>query len=177
MKRIWTVPNILSMFRIVCVALMIGAFCAGKLIVAMTIFIVAILTDLVDGFIARRYNQITDLGKLLDPLADKLLVLSALVAFYALRILPLWVVAIAIAKEVVMIVGAAFCLKKKDIVVFSNLFGKIAATVFYLAIILTFLHQYVAPWHMVAMVVALVMSILAMVQYGIITLMRTRGRA
>lgn len=145
--------------------------------VAMVVFIIAILTDLVDGYIARHFNQITNLGKLLDPLADKLLVLSALVAFYALDILPLWVVAIAIVKELIMVIGSLFFLKKKDVVVFSNLFGKIAATVFYLAIILTFLYQYVAPVHMIVMIVALVMSVAAMVQYGIITLRRIYGKA
>ena len=177
MDRIWTVPNILSMFRILCVAVMIGAFCAENIMVAMVVFIIAILTYLVDGYIARHFNQITNLGKLLDPLADKLLVLSALVAFYALDILPLWVVAIAIVKELIMVIGSLFFLKKKDVVVFSNLFGKIAATVFYLAIILTFLYQYVAPVHMIVMIVALVMSVAAMVQYGIITLRRIYGKA
>ncbi|MBG0765146.1 MAG: CDP-diacylglycerol--glycerol-3-phosphate 3-phosphatidyltransferase [Tissierellales bacterium] len=72
--------------------------------ISLVVFIIASLTDTLDGYIARHYNQITNLGKFLDPLADKLLVISALVSFTYVNILSPWVVIIVIGREL-MITG------------------------------------------------------------------------
>ena len=72
---------------------------AGATYVALAIFIVASLTDFVDGYIARHYDQTTDFGKFMDPLADKVLVLSAMLWFCQAGRLPAWAVAIVVARE------------------------------------------------------------------------------
>ena len=72
---------------------------AGATYVALAIFIVASLTDFVDGYIARHYNQVTDFGKFMDPLADKILVLSSMLWFCQVGRLPAWAVAIVVARE------------------------------------------------------------------------------
>ena len=72
---------------------------AGATYVALAIFIVASLTDFVDGYIARHYNQTTDFGKFMDPLADKILVLSSMLWFCQVGRLPAWAVAIVVARE------------------------------------------------------------------------------
>ena len=68
-------------------------------LVALIIFIVASVTDFVDGYVARHYNQVTDFGKFMDPLADKVLVLSAMICFCAMGRFPAWALVIVIARE------------------------------------------------------------------------------
>ena len=72
---------------------------AGAAYVALAIFIVASLTDFVDGYIARHYNQVTDFGKFMDPLADKILVMAAMIWFVACWRLPVWALVIVVARE------------------------------------------------------------------------------
>ncbi len=72
---------------------------AGNNIAALAVFIAASLTDLLDGYIARHYDQVTDFGKFADPLADKVLVLTAMICFCAMGRMPAWAVVIVIARE------------------------------------------------------------------------------
>lgn len=72
---------------------------AGNNIVALIIFIVASVTDFADGYIARHYNQVTDFGKFMDPLADKVLVLTSMICFCAMGRFPAWALVIVMARE------------------------------------------------------------------------------
>ena len=72
---------------------------AGNNIVALVIFIVASVTDFVDGYVARHYNQVTDFGKFMDPLADKVLVLTSMICFCAMGRFPAWALVIVMARE------------------------------------------------------------------------------
>ena len=96
-------PNKLTMLRIILVPFFVlfmtlGDSAAFKLI-ALVIFVVASLTDMLDGKIARKYNLVTNFGKLMDPLADKVLVMSAMICFVALKITPAWIVIVILARE------------------------------------------------------------------------------
>ena len=96
-------PNKLTMLRIILVPFFVlfmtlGDSAAFKLI-ALVIFVVASLTDMLDGKIARKYNLVTNFGKLMDPLADKVLVMSAMICFVALNITPAWIVIVILARE------------------------------------------------------------------------------
>lgn len=71
-KQIWSIPNLLSMFRILLIPLMVALYWKGRTIAALIVFGVSAASDIADGQIARRFNMVTDLGKMLDPLADKL---------------------------------------------------------------------------------------------------------
>ena len=71
-KQIWSIPNLLSFFRILLIPVMVTLYVKGRTIAALVVFGVSALSDIVDGQIARRCNMVTDLGKMLDPLADKL---------------------------------------------------------------------------------------------------------
>ncbi|MDR0805093.1 MAG: CDP-diacylglycerol--glycerol-3-phosphate 3-phosphatidyltransferase, partial [Oscillospiraceae bacterium] len=93
------VPNILTMARIVAVAGFIPCLMNGYYLAALIIFALASVTDFLDGYIARKYKLVTNLGKFLDPLADKILVISALVCFVELGLTAAWAVCIIIIRE------------------------------------------------------------------------------
>ncbi|HJD13075.1 MAG TPA: CDP-diacylglycerol--glycerol-3-phosphate 3-phosphatidyltransferase [Candidatus Ruminococcus avistercoris] len=121
-------PNKLTLFRVVMIPFFVvfmlapigGA--AAKWI-ALAIFIIASLTDALDGYLARRDNLITDFGKFMDPLADKLLVCSALICLVELDKIPCWVVIIIIAREFI-ISGFRLIAADNGVVIAASYWGK-----------------------------------------------------
>lgn len=96
------IPNLLSLFRILLVPLLVAVLLTkfeGKEFVGLGVFLLASFTDFLDGFIARRKKQVTRLGKLLDPAADKLLTSAAFISLVELDLAPAWMVVIIIARE------------------------------------------------------------------------------
>ncbi len=125
-------PNKLTVLRVCLipfflVALMVEAIPYGKWI-AVGIFIIASLTDMLDGKIARKYNLITNFGKFMDPLADKLLVCSAMIALIELDRIPAWVVIIIIAREFI-ISGFRLVASDNGIVIAAGWWGKVKTVV------------------------------------------------
>ena len=120
-------PNKLTLLRV----LLIPFFVAFLLVpgipygnyIAVAIFIIASLTDLLDGKIARKYNLVTNFGKFMDPLADKLLVCSALICLIQLELIPAWVVIIIIAREFI-ISGFRLVASDNGVVIAASYWGK-----------------------------------------------------
>ena len=169
-ENIWNVPNLLTMLRMVGVAVFIALFAAGKTTAAMVVFILAACTDALDGYIARKYHLITSFGKLMDPLADKLMTLSALVCLTVKGLVPVWLLAIVGAKECFMVIGGFLVLRKKNMVVQADYIGKAATVTFIAAIVATFLHEYTAPWDFALQCGAVILAIAAMIFYVIDTI-------
>ena len=96
---------------------------AGHLWVALAVFILASITDFVDGYVARHYNQVTDFGKFMDPLADKILVTAALVYFIPLGLAPAWVVILILAREF-LVTSLRLIAAGKGIVIAADKWGK-----------------------------------------------------
>jgi CDP-diacylglycerol--glycerol-3-phosphate 3-phosphatidyltransferase len=94
-------PNLLTLFRIFLVPLLVAALVQQNLSVffALSVFLAAALTDLLDGYLARRWKQVTTVGTLLDPVADKLLISAALISLVEIRLLPGWLVILIISRE------------------------------------------------------------------------------
>jgi CDP-diacylglycerol--glycerol-3-phosphate 3-phosphatidyltransferase len=100
-----TIPNIITTIRIILIPIFLVILLTemeGKEIIGFVIFVLASISDALDGYIARKYNQITSLGKFLDPLADKLLVAAALLALVYLQVVETWVAAIIILREIII---------------------------------------------------------------------------
>jgi cardiolipin synthase len=103
--------------------------------IAVLIFVLAGLTDVLDGFIARKYNLITRLGIVLDPLADKLMLLTVLISITLKNQIPFWIIAVVATKETLLILGAINLFSDHDIVVPANKVGKLSTIAFYIAIL------------------------------------------
>jgi CDP-diacylglycerol--glycerol-3-phosphate 3-phosphatidyltransferase len=106
--------------------------------VALAIFIIAGLTDVADGFIARKRNQVTDFGKFMDPLADKILTFAAMLWFVEIGLMPAWLVLIVIVREF-MVTGLRLVAAAKDNVVVASVFGKLKTFVTIMCLIAMFL--------------------------------------
>lgn len=133
------IPNILTIIRFILIPFIFTSVINKHFLAALIIFTVSALTDVLDGFIARKFNYITDIGKLLDPLADKLTQISLLLSLAILGILPWWIFAIVFIKELVMVISASVLYSKDDVVVYSKWYGKLATVLFYLAIVCSLL--------------------------------------
>lgn len=122
-------PNVLSLFRIGLIPVVAYLFYIGEIISATLLFIVACLTDILDGYIARKFDMITDLGKILDPLADKgmQITIIASMAFFV-DLMPWQVVLFIFIKELALCLGGAVLYNSKVIIV-SNWWGKAATVV------------------------------------------------
>ena len=138
------VPNILTIIRFLLIPFIIYFLAINQYIVGVILFIISGITDVVDGAIARKFNFITDFGKLMDPLADKLTQISVLATLMIKELIPVWILAIVIAKEAVMIAGASF-LYGRDVVVSSKWFGKLATVLFFIAIVCS---CFISYWNM-----------------------------
>ena len=138
--NVWTIPNVLTMLRMILIPVFVVLFFKGLKMASLGVFCAASLTDMLDGYLARKLNQITDFGKLFDPLADKLMVITAMVCQTFWGPLPLIAVIIVAAKELVMVLGGMFMLNR-GVVVYSNYFGKTAQVGFIASLVLSFFHD------------------------------------
>jgi cardiolipin synthase len=99
-------PNYITLVRIILIPFFIDFMIYGYYGPALMVFAVACVTDALDGMIARLTNQITDLGAFLDPIADKLLIISAFVTMVLLGMLPVWLVIIVVSRDVILVLGS-----------------------------------------------------------------------
>lgn len=138
------VPNILTLIRFLLIPLILILLSQGKYIDAIIVFSISGITDILDGVIARKFNFISDFGKLMDPLADKFTQISMLVMLTVKKIIPLWIVIVVFIKEFCMICGASF-LYGKELVVSSKWYGKASTTLFYIAIVVSLILKELEP--------------------------------
>ena len=100
-----TIPNFISIARLLCVPAIVWALIAGEWLLAFSLFVVSGLSDAVDGFIARRFDQRSELGAYLDPLADKLLIVSIFLALGVKGALPSWLVIAVVSRDILIVLG------------------------------------------------------------------------
>ena len=165
-------PNKLTMARVIMIPFFVIFMLTGwggeaSKWISLAIFIVASLTDLLDGHIARKHNLVTNFGKFMDPLADKLLVCSALIALVDLNKIAAWVVIIIIAREFI-ISGFRLVASDNGVVIAASYWGKFKTTfqmlmIIYLVVDLQFAYANVVG--MVLVYVALALTVISLVDY------------
>ena len=160
-------PNKLTCLRAVMiipfVLLMLLGKCEGpSRYIALAVFILASLTDMLDGYIARSRNLITDFGKFMDPLADKLLVASALICLVELERLPAWICIIIISREFV-ISGFRLIASDNGVVIAASMWGKVKTVTQMAAVILLILDHGEGLLHTLAFAVTIICAVLTVV--------------
>ncbi|MCI0155893.1 CDP-alcohol phosphatidyltransferase family protein [Leifsonia shinshuensis] len=103
-SRVWTVPNALSFFRLALVPVFLWFVIVGDDALALAVLVVSSITDFLDGWLARKLNQVSRLGQLLDPAADRLYIFAALVGLAWREVIPWWLVAVIVARDVMLAV-------------------------------------------------------------------------
>ena len=161
------VPNILTMLRFVLIPFIFIAIIHSDYVLAFILLTLSGITDILDGFIARKFNFITNFGKLIDPLSDKATQVSVLAALCIENIIPLWILFIVFLKEIIMIAGASF-LYGKELVVSSRWYGKLSTVLFYAAIVASLIVKYFnISFHFDTHIyyLALIMTIFSLIMY------------
>lgn len=169
-------PNKLTIFRVILIVPFILLLLGGNAgwfgtnivitdMIALLIFVIASLTDLADGKIARKYNLVTNFGKFMDPLADKLLVCSALIALIELGRIPSWVVIIIIGREFI-ISGFRLIASDNGVVIAASYWGKFKTTFQMVMVCLMIANlQPLKPVTDIVMWVALVLTVISLIDY------------
>lgn len=130
-NRIFTVPNVISFIRLCLVPVFFVLLFNGFDLAATLLFAIAAGTDWVDGQIARRTHQVSRLGQLLDPAVDRILMISGVVGLFAVGRLPLWIILIVIARDLLLLGGGAYLLKRWHTRVAVIYPGKVATTLLF----------------------------------------------
>lgn len=162
-------PNKLTMFRVILipffVVFLLVEITAVDKWIALAIFIIASLTDFLDGQIARKYNLVTNFGKFMDPLADKLLVCSALICLVALGRIPAWMVIVIIAREFI-ISGFRLVASDNGVVIAASYWGKFKTTfqIIMICLMIADLEALQIPT-MIVTWVAVILTVVSLVDY------------
>lgn len=161
------IPNILTLFRLFLIPVFVSLFFSGvegSLLYSIYIFLLAGFTDILDGYIARKFNLITKWGTVLDPLADKLMLTAVLTCLVIANLAPLWVLIIITAKELFMIIAGTILYRNKKVIP-SNSLGKISTCLFYISI---FTLAFNVRFGDYLLYIAVLSSIIAFINYFIL---------
>ena len=158
------IPNILTILRFLLIPAFAYFLSVRNYVVAVLLFLAGGLTDVLDGYIARKFNLITSWGKIADPMADKLMQITAVVILSAvLRIIPIELVLVILAKEILMGLGALALYRQKKYVVSANWYGKMTTVIFYLAIVMLIFDEPFGRWTLLGVAVNQLVFILAVI--------------
>lgn len=135
-KNMWTLSNLLSFIRLLLAIPMAGLILGEQYAAAVILGIIAIITDLMDGYLARKLNQVSEFGKIIDPVADKVLVGTIAVCLILIGRLPMWFVIAVLVRDVLILLGGIYASSKIKFVIPSNYAGKITVLLICLAMVL-----------------------------------------
>lgn len=166
----WNVPNSLTIIRIFMAPLLVVVLLTelpDKEFWGLGIFLLAALTDLLDGIIARRTNRITVVGALLDPIADKLLMSAAFISLVGLDLAPAWIVFCIVGREFA-VTGLRMVALQRGVAISANQWGKAKTTSQIVAVSLLILGSKLGQWQVLGLVVlwvALILTMISMIVY------------
>ena len=168
----WNLPNMLSLFRVILVpVILVFLTLRGQLgyvmglnvgdCIAAVVFIIASITDAVDGYIARKRNIVTNLGKFIDPLADKILVIAVLTALVELHRFPAWMVVVIISREFI-VSGLRMVAASEGVVIAASKGGKLKTVTQIIGIILLLFN---IPGAMAVVWLAVILTVWSGIEY------------
>jgi CDP-diacylglycerol--glycerol-3-phosphate 3-phosphatidyltransferase len=128
--KVFNIPNLLSISRLVLLPLILFLIATNQIIIALVFMIISWITDALDGYIARKTNQVTNVGKILDHFVDKIWVGTILVTLVVTRGLPWWIAGAVILRDILIVIGSSLAVHKRSVVYSSNILGKIAGFFF-----------------------------------------------
>ncbi len=139
--NVFSIPNILTLCRILLIPVIVISFFRDKIYLTALLILLSGLTDVVDGFIARKFNMITPLGKVIDPIADKLTLFSLLTCVCLKNIMVLSLLIIFVIKELLMGVEGVFIIKQTGAPYSAKWYGKITTFLMYLSLLIMILWE------------------------------------
>jgi CDP-diacylglycerol--glycerol-3-phosphate 3-phosphatidyltransferase len=169
-ELVWNLPNSLTLARIMMVPLLVVVLLtrfSGSEFWGLGIFLLAVLTDLFDGMIARRTQKVTEVGKLLDPIADKLLLSAAFISLVELGLAPAWMVVVFIGRDFA-VSGLRQVAQLRGVVIAATWWGKVKTTAQIIAIsmlIVNYQLGVLAPLAKIALWAALVLTVASLCSY------------
>lgn len=161
------IPNCITIIRLALIPLFILIFFStlgNHFVYAMAIFFLAGISDLLDGYIARKYNLITKIGIVLDPLADKLMLITVISCLVISNDLPIWVLLVIACKDLFMVIFGLI-LYKKNVVIPSNIIGKLSTFLFYLSMFVFVFNSLIGTY---MIYISVGVTVLALINYSII---------
>jgi len=163
-RDFFLLPNLLALFRILLLPFIFFFLAQNTrtgLVVALILIALAIASDVLDGLVARKLNQITDLGRLLDPLADKL-GLGIFVIFIIIhRGFPLWAAGLLFSKDVLTLVAAILMVKRRGSILMSNNWGKLNSWIWAITVVIYIARIYqLQPWFLVLATISVINCII-----------------
>ena len=167
------IPNLLSLLRLLLIPVVVFLVTRGQNTAALLLILLGIATDILDGHLARKLNQITELDKNIDPLGDKLGTAALVITLALYRDFPVWAAIFVIGRDVALLFGAAFYIAAGQPIPMSNLLGKLTALAWGAAVI-----SYLTPWHLLQVTflyLAIAMVPLSFIFYLRRTLRRSRA--
>lgn len=163
-NAIFTIPNMLSVFRVLLIPLFMYLYFEGRYIYSTAVLLFSGLTDIIDGFIARRFNMITKLGKILDPLADKITQAAIAICLATRHTILVPLLIVFCAKELLMLIGSFVLLRKGMRPSESKWWGKIGTVIIYALLVLFLVSDiipaFVPEWLLIVAMCATAVSIL-----------------
>lgn len=156
------IPNILTAVRFMLIPFFGYYLYTRKYYLAVALFLLGGLTDVLDGYVARKFSLVTSWGKLADPLADKLMQITALALLTVQNKIPILILAIVIVKETFMGIGGIVLYKQNDYVVSANWYGKLATVIFYFAIVMVL---FKSPYSKLFISIAVLVTLFAFLRY------------
>lgn len=145
-RRGITIPTLFTLARFVLVPIFITLFLNERYKLAVTILVIASLTDMIDGFIARRYNMKSRLGSMLDPLADKFMMVMSFLALTQVKAIPWWMTILVIGRDVYILGGVFFLnnIKRINLVFKPTRFSKVTTTAQFIFLVFSFVAVFIA---------------------------------
>jgi CDP-diacylglycerol--glycerol-3-phosphate 3-phosphatidyltransferase len=128
-NKIFTIPNLFSFIRIFLAIPIYYYVSVNENNIALVIILLAFISDALDGYLARKLNQVSDVGKILDPIADKICTAGGFIALSLFQGLPLWITGVIVGRDIVIMLGSLFLIERRKVVKPSNQLGKITVTI------------------------------------------------